>query len=369
MDHIKLLKQLISIKSHSGEENDLRNFISEWFRERQIDSFVQNENLVVHFEGIDRTKAFIFNSHMDTVSAGESKWRYGAWTPTIEADKLVGLGASDMKSGLTSSMLLAEQIAQTGKPPVDVWFTYVAKEEVDGSGTESFADWFDKEGYLKRYVDLAGIFTEPTGLKEIEHGHRGNMFIKVTTEGDSGHGSRPNKIKKHSIREMIRFADLLQEEFKAWRKEFSDSKFEAPTVGEMTSISAGDSPNKFPPACVATFDVRTTPDFHPVAFTRIKKLAKREHVKVEYAFPPAPAGYTNPKEKIISATKGAVKNPKLTVSKGSADLGFLTMKGVKAVIFGPGVKNQAHKTNEYCFPNQIPQAVETYKQIVDSWAK
>ncbi|MDP3917843.1 MAG: M20/M25/M40 family metallo-hydrolase [Candidatus Woesebacteria bacterium] len=381
--HEKLLNDLIEIKSYSGEEEKIRDFIYGWFEEKGIESFIQDENLVVHFNGKDQSKAFIFNSHMDTVSKGDQEWKYGPWTPTIEGDKLVGLGASDMKGGLVASMLLAEKMHKKGKPQTDMWFTYVVKEEQDGSGTQSFADWFNKNGYPQKYTDVAGIFTEPTNLKEIEHGHRGNLFLKITAIGDSGHGARPHLIQKHSVREIIRFSDILQEQFTTWRKEFNDGKFEPPTVGEMTSIQAGvaikeingqkvievESPNKFPSVAVATFDIRTTPDFHKVAFDRIVNLANINGMKVEYAFPPGPAGYTDINEKIVKVATEIVKDAKLTVSKGSADLGFLTAHGIKAIIFGPGIKEQCHRVNEYTYPAQILEAVEIYNQIVTTWAK
>ncbi len=382
-NHEELLKNLIEIKSYSGEEALLRGFIARWFEQRNIASFAQEDNLVVWLEGKDTTRAFIFNSHMDTVSSGSQPWEYGPWNPQKVEDKIIGLGASDMKGGLAASMLLAEETAASGEIPVDMWFTYVVHEETDGSGTKSFADWFEKEGYVQQYDETAAIFTEPTSLKELEHGHRGNLFLRMTTEGDSGHASRPHLLKTHSVRQMIGFADLLQNKFIEWSEEFTDGKFEPPTIGEITSIQAGvankkegdhetievESPNKFPSTCIATFDIRTTPDFHEVAFERIKKLGKESGVKVEFAFPPAPAGYTDPNEKIIKIAREIVPDAELTVSEGSADLGFLTVHGVKAVILGPGEKNQAHKTNEYCYPDQILQAVDIYEQIVKAWAK
>ena len=313
MNHEKLLKNLIEIKSYSGEEEKIRNYIQNWFKERGIESVVQDGNLIVHFEGKDRSKAFIFNSHMDTVSAGDLEWKYGPWTPTKKEGKLYGLGSSDMKSGKTASMLLAEKISKTKKPPVDLWFTYVVKEEVDGSGTESFAKWFADNNYPKKYEEMAGIFTEPTSLQEIEHGHRGNIFFKATSTGDSGHASRPSKIEKHAVREMIKFADALHTSLNTIRQEFADNLFEPPTIGEMTSIQAGlkikdnlievESPNKFPSQCIATFDLRTTPKFHEVAFEKIRGIGKKHGIKIEYAFNPAPAGFTNMNESIVKITK------------------------------------------------------------------
>jgi len=384
MEHEKILKNLIEIKSYSGEERSVKDFISEWFKTRGMESFNQGENLVVHFEGKDRSKAFIFNAHMDTVSAGDLPWKHGPWTPTREGAKLVGLGTSDMKSGLTATMLLAKRYSQD-RPPVDLWFTYVVREEQDGSGTASLAEWFEEQGFIQRYKDMVGIFAEPTSLKEIEHGHRGNFFLKVTAKGESGHSSRPNEVKGVlAVRKIINFADVLIKSVEEWNNKFADTYFNpAITLGEFSSIYAGvdvkregknnvlvtQSPNKFPSTCTATFDLRTTPLFHSEAFKGVKQVAKESGVKVRLLFPEAPAGFTDPKEKIVKVGRGIVENCTLSVSQASADLGFLTTRGVKAIILGPGEKLQAHELNEFCLPDQIPQAVEIYKQIVDAWAK
>ena len=173
MNQTELLKEIIAIKSYSGAEADLASYIRNWLEKRgALVEFVSG-NVVVGVEGRDRSRAFMFNSHMDTVSAGDEKlWKYGPWTPTMDDDRLVGLGASDMKAGLAASLTLAERFLES-KPPVDMWFTYVVNEEVDGSGTADFAKWFDGSGGIGKYKDMAAIFTEPTDLTELEHGHRG----------------------------------------------------------------------------------------------------------------------------------------------------------------------------------------------------
>lgn len=370
MNHTDLLKALIKIKSYSGEEEEIRTYISKWFATKGIKIIAQDGNLIVHIQGLDNKKAFIFNSHMDTVSSGNTLWKYGAWNPTETENKIVGLGASDTKSGISASMLLAKKLHQNNKPPVDVWFTYVTSEETDGEGTRSFAKWFKKEN-LNKYKDIAGIFTEPTSLKEIEYGHRGNLFIKAEARGDTGHGSQPELIKNHAVHEMFKFSNALARKFKLWGKEFPSSVFKTPSVGVLTSIQAGvaDSPNKFPATCTATFDIRTTPEFHKVAFERIANLGKKMNVSITNAFLPSPAGFTDPQEKIVKVTQKVIPNSKLEVAQGSADLGFLTIHGVKAIILGPGEKNQMHQVDEYCYPEQIPQAVEIYHQIIEEWAR
>jgi acetylornithine deacetylase/succinyl-diaminopimelate desuccinylase-like protein len=387
--HERLLSELVEIKSYSGDEVRIREYIRGWFKERDIDSFVQDENLVVHLKGKDATRAFIFNSHMDTVTAGQN-WSVDPWKPRQLDGKFVGLGSSDMKSGLSASMLVAEQISKSGKPPVDMWFTYVVKEEIDGSGTESFAKWFDNAGNLSNYKDCAAIFTEPNSLEEVEHGHRGNYFLIVEAKGASGHSSRPNKLTGElAVRKMFRFADVFQNAVLEWKREFPDNFFDPSiTLGEMTSIIANaeakrivdedgkermivavGSANKFPENCLATFDLRTTPNTHNLLYDRVKQIAEQSGVTIEQLYSPAPAGFTDPKEKIvkIASTVGGIR--KLTVSQASADLGSLTARGVKAVILGPGEKLQCHEPDEYCYPEQIPQAVGIYKKIVEAWAQ
>lgn len=376
-EYLALLKKLIEIKSYSGQEDELRNFIKDWFSNNNIKSFTQEKNLIVHFEGMDHKRAFMFNSHMDTVSQGDGQWKYSPTSPTIEGEKLIGLGSSDMKIGLATSMLLTKQFV-SNKPAIDIWFAYVTEEEYDGAGTKKFASWFEKKGYTKKYKEMAGIFTEPTNLTEIEYGHRGNIFLKALSRGDSGHASKPDKIRVHAVRKMVQFADVLNQEFAKWKGEYPVTNFDPPTLGEFTSIQAGvaskngsievESPNKFPSVCIATFDLRTTPTFHEVAFKKIQQLGKKAGVEISLAFPAGPAGYTNPNDKIVKIAKKIVPNARLTVSKGSADLGFLSRIGVKAIIFGPGEKDEAHQIDEFCFPHQIPQALEIYKQIVETWA-
>lgn len=377
--HLELLKELISIKSLSGHEDKLGERVDSWFKKRGIKTIKQGSNVVVYFKGRLRNKVFIFNSHLDTVGPGEKKWRYGPWNPTMEGKRLIGLGASDMKAGLVASMFLAAQWVKE-KPPADAFFTYVVREELDGLGTASFADWFKSKGYLKKYQDKAAIFTEPTNLKEIEHGHRGNLFVKAITCGDSGHSSRPGQIKTHAVKKMIEFSRLLAKACQKWNVKHKSRYFKpAITLGEFTSIKAGvvvdkdkivvESPNKFPSSCEATFDVRTVASFHSQALKEIKRVGQKMGVKVTLECPDGPAGFTDPEEKIVEVAKKEIKNPELTTSQGSADLGFLTKIGVKAIIFGPGESKQAHQADEYCYPEQIPQAVRIYKKIFEEWSR
>ncbi|MBU1130299.1 M20/M25/M40 family metallo-hydrolase [Patescibacteria group bacterium] len=235
---IKLLKQLIKINSPSGKETKLANFIYNWLKNQKIKPIKQNGNVLVHIKGDSQHKAIIFNGHMDTVSPGDlKKWQYEPFNPTIVKDKLYGLGTSDMKGAVASMMFLAKNLIKN-KPICDVWFSFVTKEELDGSGTKNFLKWFKQKGFLNQYQLISAVIGEATGLKKIELGHKGNAFVHVTITGQTGHGSQPEKIKRHAILQMNELITKLNQKIPYWQKKYKDKFLGIPTVG-LTGIKAG----------------------------------------------------------------------------------------------------------------------------------
>ncbi|MDO8503474.1 MAG: M20/M25/M40 family metallo-hydrolase [bacterium] len=370
MERLNLLQELLRIPSYSGQEREIQNHIRLRLVEAGAQPFFQGENLVLHLKGGDESRAFIFNSHVDVVSVGEEgSWKHGPWSGDIENGRIYGRGASDMKSGVFASIQTAiSLIKREGTLPCDVWFTYVAKEEVDGSGTKEFAEWFKKQGYLGRYREVAALFTEPTSLSVAEYGHRGNFFIKASISGDTGHSARPHLIKKHAMLEVIQFIGDLRKENMRWQKRFKGLEFAPPTITPTAIEAKSGSPNKVSEHCEATFDLRTVPGFHKQAFRRVEKLAQKYGIELSLIFPDAPTGYTSPEAKIVRVLQSLVPGLKLEVSEASADLGFLTELGVSGVIFGPGEKDQSHKTDESAPLAQIEEAPKLFEKIYDAWA-
>ena len=368
---IELLKDLLRIPSYSGQEKQVLTFINQYFTDHNVESFFQNNNLVVHFKGKNPTRAFIFNSHVDVVDTGdESRWKHKPWEAEVDESRIYGRGASDMKSGVYASMEFATSLAkEQSQPPTDLWFTYVVNEEVDGSGTQDFADWFKTNGYLDQYKEMTAIFTEPTNLREAEYGHRGNFFLKALVDGDSAHSSRPKEIKKHTILLMTKFINAVVSRTTDWEKKYESEEFAPPTITPTSIQAKSASPNKTSDHCEATFDLRTIPGFHEEAFGEIGEIAKKNGISLEFLYPPAPTGYTSPDAKIFQVMHQLIPDLKLTVSKGSADLGFLTSLGIEGAIFGPGEKEQAHAIDESANINQILSTPELYKKIYNAWAE
>lgn len=362
-----LIKKLIQIPSFSGKEGDIKDFLVKYCQGTSLPISMVGDNLVVKFVG-NGSKLLIFNAHLDTVTAGDlSKWKYPPAGPNSGKEiggKIYGLGASDEKASIASLMLLAQEL-KGSKLSSDVWLTFVVKEETDGSGAQSLLESFSKE--IKKYKEVAAIICEPTGLKEIQIGHKGNVFLKITTFGDSGHGSKPEKIKEHAIDEMYRVKEEIEKMSEKWQRIYAHEILGKPTIG-FTSISAGNLhvPNKFPDSCSGTFDIRTTPDVHG----KVLSLVQKElgiGAKVDYFYEPCPFGLTLRDEKIVKIAKKVLSKVKITIAGGACDLCFFTQAGIPSIVLGPGEKEVGHKPNEFCYLEKIEKATQVFKKIIELW--
>lgn len=363
---MELISDLIKIKSVSGKETKLTEFLIKYLTTRGFQPISQDNNILLYFKGKNPHDAIIFNAHTDTVPPGNlSSWRYppfGNKAGINIGNKFYGLGASDDKAGIASLILLAKDLAKQ-KLQKDVWLIFVSKEEVDGSGTKNFIKWFKNEGWLGKYKRISAVICEPTGLKEIKIGHRGNVFVKITIDGDGGHGSKPQEIKLNSILEAYKIIQKLNRIAREWALKYRHPVLGKPTLA-VTTISGGNqlSPNKFADSCTLTLDIRTTPKMHNSVIALLKKALKEFKISVELLYKPTPYGYTDPNADIVTETK-RLTEAKITINIGSNDLCFFTELKIPGIIFGPGEHTTIHKVNEYCNLEKIKKAAEIYKQL------
>ncbi len=364
---MNLLKKLIQIHSVSGSEKEIQQFIFDYFFKKNLQPFYVGENVVVKIDGNDNKKSLIFNAHVDTISAGNTKlWKYPPFAGVKTNGKIYGVGASDSKAGIATLMMLGNEFKKN-KPKCDIWLTFVVKEETDGSGTKNFINLFTNN-YKKQYKEIAGILLEPTNLSKIEIAHKGNVFLKVITYGDSGHGSAPELVKENAINIMQKVAKKLLKLEKEWKKEYEDSLLGSPSIALFTSLHAGDplSPNKIPETCVATFDIRTTPKMHKNALEMVKKEIKEKNIEVFTKYKPLECGFTSPNARIVTITKSSADS-EICASSSSNDLLFFTKAEIPAVVFGPGNTNEKHKVNEFCEIKNLIKAKEIYKEIIQKF--
>lgn len=367
MKSVDILKKLVQIKSLSKNEGNLAQYIFDFGKENNLDVERQDGNIIYKFQK-GCSKCIILNAHMDTVKPGDiNLWQYppfGENAGVVENGKLYGLGASDDKAGIASYLKLA-LLLKSKKNTIDVFIVFVINEEIDGSGSNSFVSYFTRN-YKHHYKEVSAIIAEPTNLKTMEIGHRGNYFIKLVTNGDSGHGSQPQLIKIHAIDEMTKVITIMKKTAVELAVKYKDNILGIPTFSLTGIYSSETSPNKIPPICSSTWDIRTTPKLHNKILKILSKKL-RDTAAIELIATPVSYGLTSPNEDVISVIKNFVPSVDVRISPGSNDICFFTQAGIPAVTFGPGNKETIHKENEFVDIENIDKAVEVYKKIISSF--
>ena len=90
-DAISLLKDLISIKSFSSEEDNTASRIEKWFNDHKIKCSRQNNNVYAVNKNFQKNKpTLLLNSHHDTVFPNKA-YTKDPFSPIIENGKLFGL--------------------------------------------------------------------------------------------------------------------------------------------------------------------------------------------------------------------------------------------------------------------------------------
>jgi acetylornithine deacetylase len=135
-------------------------------------------SVVGRLPGAGGGRSLMLNGHIDTVGV-EGMER--PFDPRIEAGRLYGRGAYDMKGAVAASLAAVHALAESGaRLAGDLVIAAVADEEDASLGTRDV---------LTRWRTDGAIVVEPTEL-ELCTAHKGFVWLELVTVGRAAHGSR-----------------------------------------------------------------------------------------------------------------------------------------------------------------------------------
>ena len=181
-----LLQRLIRIRSYSGEEKEIVEFIVRKMDELGFDD-ARTDGLgnVIGRVG-NGPVSILFDAHIDTVRVTEGEdWPYPPFEGKIVGNTIYGRGAVDEKPAM-AGYLMAVKLLRQQFPNDEFPFTLyvvgsVMEEDIDGYPLYYI---IEKEGIRPDFVLLG----EPTDL-QVYRGQRGRMEIQIRTAGRSAHGA------------------------------------------------------------------------------------------------------------------------------------------------------------------------------------
>lgn len=139
-------------------------------------------------------------SHVDVVPAETETWEpdAGPLSGVIKDDQIYGRGALDMKGMGTLELQTFRWLARQKVPlKRDVILLAVADEEVSEGGMKLIVSdevWPSIDcGHLVNEggMGVKGLFSEDQTAFAISIGEKGVLWLRVTAEGEAGHGSTP----------------------------------------------------------------------------------------------------------------------------------------------------------------------------------
>ena len=202
-----VMQRLIQIRSYSGEEKEIVEFIRGKMQEYGFDEvFIDSLGSIVGRIGNGPIK-IMFDAHIDTVKVTENEnWTYPPFDGKIVDGKIYGRGAVDEKPAMAGYLLAGRAIKELYKDQTLPFTLYVVgsvmEEECDGY---PMLHLIQKDGIRPDYVLLG----EPTDLK-IYRGQRGRMEVEIATHGKSAHGAH-NQHGINAIYKMSKIVDQIEQ--------------------------------------------------------------------------------------------------------------------------------------------------------------
>jgi succinyl-diaminopimelate desuccinylase len=275
----------------------------------------------------DSDPFYALYGHIDTVPV------QGDWQARVEGDRLVGLGASDMKAGVAVMIDLLEDPDLTAANFVCVFYD---KEE--GLASENGLEAVLNECPWLTDATMS-IVMEPTDLN-VEFGCNGVVNADVIFTGSSAHSARPWMGENAVTKGGAWLAALHDREHVV----FDVGGLESTEVFSVTQAHGGFAINIIPP----TFTVNLNYRFPPVysvdeAEERLREVASdADEVVIKDR---APAGRIDLEEPEVIRFDALVGRDRVA-KQGWTDVARLTSRGTPAINYGPGEVAQAHQVGE-----------------------
>jgi acetylornithine deacetylase len=300
-------------------------------------------------------RTLLLNGHMDTVGVTGMP---DGHQPRIQAGRLYGRGAYDMKGGVAACMLA---IAEARKHNLrgDVIFTGVIDEEYASLGTIDLAKRFQADG---------AIVAEFTELQLIL-AHRGFVWLEVETIGKAAHGSRPDL----GVDAIVKMGKVLTE------LEKLDQTLRAhpthPLLGSgslhASLIQGGQELSSYPERCILAAERRTLPGETPESIEsefleiveNIRSSDPSFNAVVRRGIDRSPLE-TREDAEIVQALQAAsvkVLNRPSPVAGVQfwTDAAVLSAAGIPSVLFGPSGSG-AHAVEEWVDIESVKTCADIY---------
>lgn len=340
---LALLQALIATPSESRNEAQAAAVLRRFLDDCGLPWHAHGHNTWCLDPQMDAARpTLLLNAHIDTVKP-VAGWTRNPYAPTIEGDRLYGLGSNDCGAGLVCLLQTYRRALVTPHRPYNLVYLASAEEEVSGSG--GIAAVLP----LLPPIDVA-LVGEPTGLQPAI-AERGLMVLDLISHGRSGHAARHEGV--NAIYEML---DDLQ-----WIRSYRFervSPFLGPTTMSLTVIHAGTQHNVVPDRCEALIDVRvnelyTNEEVFALLRRHLRSELRAHSLRLR-------SSHIDPSHPLVRRCVALGLTP-----FGSPTLSDQALLRCPSFKLGPGDSARSHTADEYVTLGEIRRALDLYARLLD----
>ncbi len=323
--------ELVNVYSESRHESEIAALVASLVPEGYEPVYEAEVAAVYAPPRRPGTPLVVLAGHYDTVPPQDNIPGH------IEDGWVVGLGASDMKSGLAVMLELARDLAaERAETAVDLALLVFGREELPAS-ENPLPELFEGTPLL---CDAAlAILLEPTD-GTIEAGCVGNLNARLVFRGTSAHSARPWQGENAISKAVAGLAGIVASE----RREAVVGGLTFYEVLTVTQLHAGIADNVVPDRAVAHLNYRYAPDRTPESAEAYIRSLVPDGVELVLAgdAPPARVVTDSPLVRALRAAGDLELRPK----QAWTNVADFTSRGLDAVNFGPGSTFYTHKRDE-----------------------
>ena len=353
---IEHLRQLVSFDTQNPPREISTGGIFDYLKS-QLPGF--NFTLTDHGAGavsllaIRGNPKLLFNVHMDTVPAAPH-WSQDPHTLHVLPDKVVGLGACDIK-GAAAALLTAAQNS-TG----DAAFLFSSDEEANDARCIA--------GFLATQHGFSNVVvSEPTQCQAVL-AHRGIASALISFKGESGHASKISNPMQSAVHQALAWgAQALTLAEKQSHQRFGGLTGMPFNIGKM---EGGIKANMIAAEAQLRLGFRPLPsqslaDLHQQFASILPAIEK--NYEVTFTGQPLPAGNVAQAEDRRLQARDLADELGLPIGHAVdfwTEAALFSAAGLNAIVFGPGDIAQAHSADEWVSLQQLQQATEHYISII-----
>ncbi|MBX7139116.1 MAG: succinyl-diaminopimelate desuccinylase [Oligoflexia bacterium] len=352
---VQSLTELLKIESIVGNEARLCTHVEELLRERfksaasppRIERVLNSLVISSAFDSLKST--LLLAGHLDTVAGTET-----GELVRVLSDRIIGLGASDMKAGVAVMLeLLKPELLQQSR--FNLMFIFYSREE--GPHEEN-----ELHTVLREFPELSRanfcFVLEPTD-NSLHLGCMGTIHAQIVFKGQRAHSARPWQ-GRNAIHAA---AEFLSQVSKIPPRTVTLGGLDFKEVYSVTTANSGDnSRNVIPDYFELNLNYRFPPNLSAAAAKQhvVELVAGQAAIQFLDVSPACPVPESNPILREFEARFNLPRWPK----QAYTDVALFAEHGINAVNFGPGLTAQAHQRGEYVRIQDLEQSLEIYRSFI-----